>query len=101
MLRVVEVNKTEPEGLSHLQKKRRKFHQELSGSSIYEEERILRFMEEQEIPAGSGKVYWFIPAERNDTVKKTDCPKYLPVKTCGDDGVNSELIVKHKFILVY
>ena len=57
MLRAEEENKTEAGGLSHLQKKRIRFNQEPSGSSIYEEERILRFMEEQEIPAGSGRVY--------------------------------------------
>ena len=64
MLRVEEANKAE--GLSHLQKERKEFDQEPSGSSIYEEERVLRFMEEQEIPLGSGKVYRFIPAERNE-----------------------------------
>ena len=55
MSRVKEVNKTEAEGLSHLQMTERKSDQELSGSSIYEEERVLRLMEEQEVPAGSGK----------------------------------------------
>ena len=94
MSRVEEANKTEAEGLSHLQKKRDKFNQELLGSSIYKEERVLRLMEEQEIPARSGKVYQFIPAERNDTIRNTGCPKYLPVKICGDDGVNCELIMK-------
>ena len=54
---VEKANKTEAEGLSHLQKKREKFNQEPSGSSIYKEEKVLRFMEEQEIPLGSGKVY--------------------------------------------
>ena len=73
---------------SHLQKKREKFNQKSSGSSIYKEERVLRLMEEQGIPAGSGKVYRFIPAKRNDTVRNTGYPKYLPVKTCGDNGVN-------------
>ena len=52
-------------------------------------------MEEQEIPAVSGRVYQFIPAKRNDTVRNTGRPKYLPIKTCGDNGVNCELIVKH------
>ena len=51
MLRVEEGNKTKAGGLFHLQKKRIKFNQELSGSSIYKEERILRVMEEKEIPA--------------------------------------------------
>ena len=44
MLRVEEANKTEAEGLFHLQKKREKFDQELSGSSIYKEERVWRLM---------------------------------------------------------
>ena len=48
-------NKTE--GLSHLKEERKKFDQKPSGLSIYEEERVLKFMEEQEIPLGSGKVY--------------------------------------------
>ena len=51
-------------------------------------------MEEQEALAGSGKVYWFIPAKRNDTVRSTGCPKYLPIKTCENDRVNCELIMK-------
>ena len=54
-------------------------------------------MKEQEIPARSGKVYQFIPAERNDTIRDTGCPKYLPVQTCGDDGVNCELIVNTQY----
>ena len=52
-------------------------------------------MEEQEIPAGSGRVYQSIPAERDDTVRNTGLPKYLPIEACGDDGVNCELIVKN------
>ena len=98
MLKVEEENKTEAGGLSHLQKKTIKFDQELSGSLIYKEERILRFMEEQEIPVGSGRVYQFIPAKRNDTVRNTGRPKYLPVKICEDDGANCELIVKHNAV---
>ena len=46
MSRVEEANKTE--GLSHLQKERKEFDQEPSGSSIYEEERVLRFHSDQE-----------------------------------------------------
>ena len=57
MSRVEEANKTEEKELSHLKKKGGKSGQGSSGSSIYEEERVLRLMEEQEIPAGSGKVY--------------------------------------------
>ena len=51
-------------------------------------------MEEQEIPAGYGKVYQFTPVNRNDTVMSTGHPKYLPVNTCRDDGANCEPIVK-------
>ena len=47
----------EEEQLSHPQKEEREFDQNPSGVSIYEEEEVLRFMEEQEIPVGSGKVY--------------------------------------------
>ena len=56
-------------------------------------------MEEQEIPAGSGKVYWFIPAERFDTVRSTGHPKYLPAETCGDDGANCEFIVEQNAVM--
>ena len=56
-------------------------------------------MEEQEIPAESGRVYQFIPAERNDTVINKVHPKYLPVKIFRDDGTNCELIVKHNTVM--
>ena len=49
-------------------------------------------MEEQEIPLGLGKVYRFIPAERNDTVRNIGRPKYLPVEICGDDEVNCDCV---------
>ena len=68
---VEEANKTEEEQLSHPQNEEKELDQKQSGLSIYEEEEVLRFMEEQEIPQGSGKVYHFIPAERNDTVRNT------------------------------
>ena len=48
-------NKTE--GFSHLKEEREKLDPKPSGLSIYEEERILNFMEEQEIPLKSGEVY--------------------------------------------
>ena len=48
-------NKTE--GSSHLKEERIKFDPKPSGLSIYEEERILKFMEEQEISLESGEVY--------------------------------------------
>ena len=51
-------------------------------------------MEEQEIPQGSGKVYHFIPEERNDTVRNTGRHKYLPVDICGDEGENCECVPK-------
>ena len=55
MWRVKEVNKTDIEGDSHLQ--REGFNQKQPGSSIYEEESFLRIIEEQEISAGSVRVY--------------------------------------------
>ena len=99
MLRVEEANKTEEKELAHLKKKGGRSGQGLSGLSIYEEERVLRLMEEQEVPARSGKVYRFIPAERNDMARNTGSPKYLLVKPCGDDGVKCELIVKHNPVM--
>ena len=33
----------------------------------------------EDAPLGSGKAYKFIPARRNDTVRKTGHPKYLPI----------------------
>ena len=57
MLRVEEANKTEVEGLSHLQEEEREFNKKPSGLSIYKEEKVLRLMEEQEIQLESGKVY--------------------------------------------
>ena len=93
MARVKGVNETEAEGLSHLQMMERKSDQELSGSLIHKEERVLRLMKEQEIPARSGKVYRFIPAERNDTVKNTCHAKYLPVEICGDNEANCDIII--------
>ena len=53
-------------------------------------------MEEQEILLGSGKVYQFIPAERNDTVRNTGRPKYLPVKICGD---NCDIVTKQNAVM--
>ena len=62
MSRVEEANKTEEKELSHLKKNGGMSGQGSSGLSIYEEERVLRLMEEQEVPAGSRKVYRFISA---------------------------------------
>ena len=86
MSRAKEDNKTKTEELS--QSQREEYEQNPSGSSIKEEEKILRMMVEQEIPAGSGKTYQFITANRNDLSAKTGHPKYLPVDTCK--------IMKHK-----
>ena len=94
MLRVEEANTKEKEQLSHPQKEEREFDQKPSGLPIYEEEEVLRFMEEQEIPQGSGKVYHFIPAERNDTVRNTGRHNYLPIDICGDEGENCERVPK-------
>ena len=49
-------------------------------------------MEAWEIPLDSGKVYRFILAERNDTIRHTGRPKYLPVEVCGDDEVNCDRV---------
>ena len=49
-------------------------------------------MEEQKILQRSGKVYHFIPAERNDTVRITGRHKYLPINICRNEGENSEQI---------
>ena len=58
MLRLEEKKKSETEGLFRQQKKNRtRFTQEPLGSSIYKEERILRLMEEEEAPTGSGKAH--------------------------------------------
>ena len=40
-------------------------------------------------------MYQFIPAKRNDTVRNTGRPKYLPIKTYKNHGVKYELIVKN------
>ena len=53
-------------------------------------------MEEQEISARSGKIYRFIPVNRKDLATKTGHPKYLPVDTCKNYGINCEPIMKHK-----
>ena len=53
-------------------------------------------MVEQEIPAGSGKIYGFISANRNDLLTMTGNPRYLPVKMCKSYGINCEPIMKHK-----
>ena len=56
MMRAEEKNKSETKDILHQQKKnRRGFNQEPLGPSIYKEERILRLMEEEEAPSGSGK----------------------------------------------
>ena len=57
--------------------------QNLTRLSIEEEENVLEMTEEQEFPIGSGNIYQFIPANRNDPAAKTGQPKYLPVNTCN------------------
>ena len=73
------INKTETEEGSG---------QDLLEPSIYKEERVLRMMEEQEIPARSGQIYRFTPANRDDLMMRTGHPKYLPVDTCKKYGIN-------------
>ena len=85
MLRVKEANKTEEEKLFHPQTEEKKLDQTQSEVSSYKEE-VLRFMEEQEIPQSSGKVYHFIPAQRNDSVSNTGRHKYLPINIYGNEG---------------
>ena len=41
-------------------------------------------------------MYRFIPARRNDTVKKTGRPKYLPVEVCGD---NCDIVAKRNTVM--
>ena len=90
VLRVEEANKTEEEQLSHPHEEDKKFDQKQSELSIYGEEEVLRFMEEQKILQGSGKVYHFIPAERNDSVRYKGRRKYLHINICGDEEENYE-----------
>ena len=52
-------------------------------------------MEEQEIPQSSGKVYQFIPAEGNDTIRNTGRHKYLPINICGNERKNCERLPKN------
>ena len=92
-MRAEEKNKTKTEELLCQQKKNRTgYNQEPLEPSIYEEERILKLMEEGESLLGPGKAHRFVLAMRNDTMKNTGCPKYLPIKTCENDGINCELI---------
>ena len=65
LLRLEEKNKTEAEELLRQIKKKEKqgFKQEPQGPSIYEEERILDLMEEEELPSSTGKKHHFVPAE--------------------------------------
>ena len=91
--RVEEKKKTKSEELLHQQKKNRGgFDQELLGPSINKEERILRLMEE-EAPSRSETSHKFVPAKRNDTVKSTGLPKYLPIKTSEIDRVDYGITV--------
>ena len=51
-------------------------------------------MEEEEAPTRSRRAHRFVPAKRTDTVKSTGYPKYLPIKTYENDGVDYGTIVK-------
>ena len=48
---------------------------------IQEEEKVLKMMEDQEIPVGSGNRYNYLPAGQNNCLTKTSRPKYLPIDT--------------------
>ena len=57
---------------------------------IEEEEKILKMMEDREIPEGSGNRYRYILASENYLTAKTGWPKYLPVDTCETYEMNCE-----------
>ena len=54
---------------------------------IQEEEKVLEMMEDQEIPAGSGNRYRYLPARQDDPVAKTGRPKCLPIDTYESYGI--------------
>ena len=62
---------------------------------IQEEETFLEMMEDQEIPAGSGNRYCYLPAKQDDCVAKTGRPKYLPIDTCQSYGIGCNSKVKY------
>ena len=62
---------------------------------IQEEEKVLEMMENQEIPAGSGNRYRYLPAKQDDCVTKTGRPKYLPIDTCQSYGIGCNSKVKY------
>ncbi len=62
---------------------------------IQEEEKVLKMMENQEMPAGSGNKYVYHPAKQDDQVAKTGRPKYLPVDTCQSYGIGCNSKVKY------
>ena len=62
---------------------------------IQEEEKVLEIMEYQEMPAGSGNRYQYIPARKDNCAARTGRPKYLPLDTCQSYGINSKPRVKY------
>ena len=62
---------------------------------IQEEEKVLEMMEDQEIPAGSGNRYCYLPARQDEGVTKTSRPKYLPINTCQYYGIGFNSKVKY------
>ena len=54
---------------------------------IQEEEKVLKMMEDQEIPVSSGNRYHYLPARQDDCVTKTGRPRYLPLDTCQSFGI--------------
>ena len=62
---------------------------------IQEEEKVFEIMEDQEIPAGSGNRYRYIPARKDDPAARTGRPMYLPIDTCKSYGINCKPRVKY------
>ena len=62
---------------------------------IQEEEKVLEMMEDQEIPAGLGNRYQYIPARKDDRAARTGRPKYLPLDTCQSYRIDCKPRVKY------
>ena len=52
-------------------------------------------IEDEEIPAGSGNRYRYIPARKDDRAVRTGQPKYLSVDTCKAYRMNCEPRMKY------
>ena len=62
---------------------------------IQEEEKVLKMMEDQEIPVGSGNRYLYLPARQDNRVTKTGGLKYLPLDTCQSYKIGCNSKVKY------